>query len=159
MPSQTKGSQRDDCSAGHVPFPLQLAASVATPAVHDAALQATSVPTKPEHVVTVCPSQIPSPHGSATVPAGHDGRPPRGAPTTGVHLPSAPGTSHASHCPWQMRSQHTPSVQKPLEHSAPPVHGCAALDFGRHSAPLQYAVGAQSASPVHVVLHAPPEQA
>lgn len=46
---------------------------------------------------------------------------PCGAPVTALHLPTAPGTSHASQLPVQVESQQTPSVQKPLPHWLPLV--------------------------------------
>jgi hypothetical protein len=39
------------------------------------------------------------------------------------HVPTSPGTSHASHAPSQAVSQHTPSTQNPLAQSEPTMHG------------------------------------
>jgi hypothetical protein len=43
--------------------------------------------------------------------------------TTGLQVPTLPGTAHESHAPSQAVSQHTPSTQLPLAHwpSAPQV--------------------------------------
>src|SRR5205814_4840954 len=50
------------------------------------------------------------------------GRAPCGPPVTGVHVPSLPLTSHASHWPSQALSQHSPSTQWPAAHSVELVH-------------------------------------
>jgi hypothetical protein len=49
--------------------------------------------------------------------ASHAARAPCGAPTTGVHVPTWPETSHAAHASAHAWSQHTPSTQLPLPHS------------------------------------------
>src|SRR5204862_4299371 len=41
-----------------------------------------------------------------------------GVPLTGLHVPAEPASLHDSHWPSQDVSQHTPSTQCPLEHSA-----------------------------------------
>jgi len=73
------------------------------------------------HEPVVTPSQV-GPHlVPAPVPE-HAGRVPWGAPTTAVHLPTLPPTSHAWHAPPQAVSQQTPSTQLPDPHSEPAVH-------------------------------------
>src|SRR3569623_3771578 len=47
------------------------------------------------------------------------------APVTGVHVPTLPATSHASHCSAQAASQHTPSTQIPEMQSAATAHPSA----------------------------------
>lgn len=42
---------------------------------------------------------------------------------TGMHAPSRPGSSHASHWPVHLLSQHTPSTQNPVEQSPGVAHG------------------------------------
>jgi hypothetical protein len=86
-------------AAGQLPLPSQLAGSVATPFVQLALLHDCDDPTKPPHVPRVVPSHCAVAHTSASPPFGHAPRAPCGAPDTGAHVPSAPATSHASHCP------------------------------------------------------------
>jgi len=43
---------------------------------------------------------------------------------TALHLPSAPTTSHASHCTLHAESQHNPSTHVPLAHSVSAAHFC-----------------------------------
>jgi hypothetical protein len=42
--------------------------------------------------------------------------------TNGVQVPTLPAWLHDTHAPVQAELQHTPSVQKPLAHSAALVH-------------------------------------
>lgn len=49
-----------------------------------------------------------------------------GAPFTGEQVPTEPVTSHASHWPPHARSQHTPSAQTPVPHSASALHSMPA---------------------------------
>lgn len=82
----------------------------------------------------------------------HAARGPCGWPLTGLHVPSEPATSQASHCPAHALSQHTPSVQIPEVQSvafvqAPPF----ALLTQRP--PVQLAPTAQSWSVLHDVPH------
>ena len=58
-------------------------------------------------------------------PASHFGLVvPTGSPLTPLHLPGAPPTLHASHCPLHRLSQQTPSTQNPLVHSIAAPHFC-----------------------------------
>jgi hypothetical protein len=61
-------------------------------------------------LATLLPSQILCAHAVVTS-ASHAVRAPCGAPTTGVHAPTLPETSHAWHSPPQAWLQHTPSTQ------------------------------------------------
>jgi hypothetical protein len=54
------------------------------------------------------PLQVPDPAQVA--------RPACGAPVTGMHWPTEPGTSQAWHWPEQAWLQHTPSAQLPFTH-------------------------------------------
>jgi hypothetical protein len=92
VPLQPLAPQTCVCTAGHAPAPLQPAASVATPCVQLGARHCTvesgyaQLVAEPLHV----PAHIePSDW--------HTGRVPWGAPVTGVHVPTLPETSHASH--------------------------------------------------------------
>jgi len=61
------------------------------------------------HEAALEPSHVPP--QTAGSPA-HFGRTlPRGAPVTGMQLPSLPGSAHDSHCPVHGAPQHTPSAQ------------------------------------------------
>lgn len=103
--------------AGQVPFPSQVVPVVARPSAHAAGRHATSAPTKAAHVAVVAPSQSFVLQAS-DVSVAQAARPPCGAPTTATHRPTEPVTSHASHCPLHLVSQHTESAQEPEAHSA-----------------------------------------
>jgi hypothetical protein len=63
--------------------------------------------------VVSAPLQVPS----QPVPLpGQRGLEAGGAPSTGEHVPTLPGTVHASHCPPQFELQQTPSTQKVERH-------------------------------------------
>jgi hypothetical protein len=109
-------------SAGQVPLPSQFAAEVAVPSAHEAARHAVSAPASPTQATVVTPSHAAALHTFAPTAARQEGRPFRGAPLTGVHLPGAPGRLHASHWPVQTASQQTPSTQWLAAHSASLVH-------------------------------------
>ena len=108
-----------DCvvKAGHEPVPAQLAATVSTPFVQEAARQWVDAPGYPQEVA-LDPSQAPP----QTDPSDeHAGREPCGAPEASVEqVPGLPATSHASHWPVQARSQQTPSTHAPDAHSPLP---------------------------------------
>ena len=77
---------------------------------------------------------------------------------TVVHVPRADCNAQLRHAPSQATLQHTPSTQKPDAQSAAFVH--APPFVSRPQLWLAQAMpGAQSALVVHVVLHAPAEQA
>jgi hypothetical protein len=78
--------------------------------------------------VSVCtPSQVPP----QTVPSETQADlPPRGAPTTGLHVPSLPATSQAWHWSVHAESQHSPSTQWPSEHWSSALHVAACAFFG-----------------------------
>ena len=75
----------------------------------------------------MAPSQVPPQAEPSLAQAGF---PLRGAPETGAHVPTEPGTSHASHCPLHARSQQTPSVQAPLPHWPAAVQATPGAFFG-----------------------------
>jgi hypothetical protein len=77
--------------------------------------------TQPPHAVRVEPSHLVFAQSFASSMS-HAGRTPWGLPVAGVHVPSLPFTSQASHCPSQARSQHTPSTQWPEAHSIEAPH-------------------------------------
>ncbi len=89
---------------GQLPAPSQDAANVATLALqagarHDPVGYAQEVALEPSHTP---PHPLPSEAQAC--------RDPRGAPTTLVHVPAAPETSQASHCPLQLELQQKPST-------------------------------------------------
>jgi hypothetical protein len=102
---------------GQLPAPSQVAAVVATESVHDAVRHEVSFGAKPAQLARSRPSHARDAHGAAGSVA-HAARPARGAPFAATHLPTLPGTEHASHCPAHAPSQHTPSTQSALSHSA-----------------------------------------
>ena len=65
-------------------------------------------------------------------------RDPWGAPTTGLHVPSLPAMSHASHWPPHARSQHTPSTQMLDVHSVPVLQDAPDAFRGTQTPPEQY---------------------
>ena len=90
----------------------------------------------------------------------HGARRPWGAPVTGRHWPTWPGTSHASHWPAHSPPQHTPSTQKPVVHWAADWHAAPAASFGWQRPPAaQWKPAAHSAWVAHRVRHAAPLQA
>lgn len=96
---------------------MHVAGAVAIPAVQLAARHSVSEEVKPVHALRVAPSHVARAQISTSV-LGHALREPWGSPFTATHLPTLPGTSHASHVPEQAESQHTPSMQLPESHSA-----------------------------------------
>jgi hypothetical protein len=73
-------------------------------------------------------------------------RAPRGAPGTGVQVPTDPATSQASHCPVQAALQQTPSAQKPLAHCVPAAQAAPSAPFGAQTPPEHHWPAAQSPS-------------
>jgi hypothetical protein len=131
--------------------PAEVAVSVAqldTP-------HATADPTKPAQKVRSAPSQSAAEQGFSAVPAAQDGRPLRGAAFTGAHVPSAPSTSHASHCPPQGALQHTPSTHTLFAHCSLAVHVLPFARRGSHLPTLHQPLPAQSAVVTQVVVHPP----
>lgn len=104
--------------AVQAPLPSQRPRGVSLPSTHDASPQSVSGPdAKPAHLVrSFDGSQVSVLHASPA-PSKHFVRAPCGAPVMPEQVPSAPGTSHASHCPVHTESQQTPSMQKPVVHS------------------------------------------
>jgi hypothetical protein len=91
---------------------LQLAASVATPAVQLAGRQDTVAPGEVQ-VIRFVPSQLPPqvvpPPTQAVWPA-------LGAPVTAVHVPLLLASPHDSQAPVHATLQQTPSAQNPVPH-------------------------------------------
>jgi hypothetical protein len=101
------GVQFWSCSGGQAPAPSQVAASTATPLLHDGLRQVVPLPGYAQAAGCV-PSQAP-PH---TEPSETQGaRPVRGAPATALHVPALPDSAQASHWPVHAVSQQTPSTQ------------------------------------------------
>lgn len=115
------------------PAPLQTEAVLALPLAQLVGVQTFSlfgylqrVAEAPSHE----PWQAPAPSQAS--------RAPRGGPlATVVQVPSVPASLHASHCPWQGRSQHTPSTHWLLTQSA----------LTEHASPLAAGSGGESAPP------------
>ena len=108
----TYGLQPCVWRAGQLPAPSQPAWSVATPALQLAPRQIVAAAGYAQ-AVALEPSQTPP----QTLPSEAQAwRAPCGAPTTFVHVPAEPGTSHAWHCALQALVQHTPSTHWPLAH-------------------------------------------
>jgi hypothetical protein len=103
----------------HVPSPWQLATALATPDVQLAVPHAVVLPGNVQ-LAALVPSQL-APHAVPAPVPPHALRAPCGAPSTGKHVPTCPGTSHAAHCEPHALEQQTPSTQKPLSHSLVPA--------------------------------------
>ena len=113
------GAQSCVLSGGHVPAPVQLAATVAIAAAHVGARHCV-VDGGNAHAVRLVPSH--DPLQSVPSPA-HAVRPATGAPVTALQAPTLPGTLHPSHWPLHALSQQTPPAQIVELHSSPDVHG------------------------------------
>jgi hypothetical protein len=140
--------------AGQLPAPSQFAPAVAVPPVQLAVRQFTDVGGY-AHALVV-PSHAP-PHGAAPLPV-HAPRVPCGCPLgTLLHVPIAPATSHAWHCPPHALLQQNPSMQLPDVHCVPLVHACPfanELTQTCGDAAVSHNAGAtQSVSDAHVVPH------
>jgi hypothetical protein len=105
------------------------------------------------HSLRRTPSHVP-PH--VVPPPVQASREACGAPATAEHVPRAPGTSHASHCPLHAALQHTPSAHTPLAHSLAAVQAAPFVPFATQAPCWQCAADVQSMSEVHVVGHDPP---
>src|SRR5437763_16854903 len=116
---------------GHAPAPSQFAPAVATPPLQSALRHAV---VGYAHAAIAEPSHAP-PHAVPSV--AHGGRPPVGAPVTGVHVPVVPERLHAAHCCVHAVSQQTPSTQLPLRHWFVAAHATPAASFGTHAPPAQ----------------------
>jgi hypothetical protein len=118
------GAQVCVWTAGQLPAPSQLAASVATPLVQEAPRHCD---TGNVHAVTVTPSHEP-PHDDPSL--AHAARTPCGAPTTGEQVPTLPATSQAWHWPSHATSQQTPSTHSPLPHWLAPEQAAPSTSLG-----------------------------
>jgi hypothetical protein len=99
VPLQPNPPQSTGCGALQLPFASHLPANVAVPLLQLAFPHGTSGPTLPLHVVRTVPSHAAALHALPPVAGEHCIRVLCGWPATGTHVPSAPPTSHASHCP------------------------------------------------------------
>jgi hypothetical protein len=147
---QVYGEQLWSCSGGQEPAPSQLAASTATPLLHDGLRQLAPLPGYAQAAGCV-PSQAPP----QTEPSDTQGaRPVRGTPATAVQVPTLPDSPHASHWPLQALSQQTPSTQCPDAHWFAPPQVCPCVSSGtqtpaEHQLPL-----VQSESALQLPAHA-----
>jgi len=79
--------------------------------VHESAPHDVVAPfAKPAHLSRTAPSHLVFAQ-SVALRVSHAERAPCGVPVAGVHVPSLPVMSHASHCPSHALSQQTPSTQ------------------------------------------------
>jgi hypothetical protein len=132
-----------------LPPPSQKDSTSATPFLQEATWHETPGPGYVQARV-VTPSQTPP----QAVPApAHPARPWGGCwfAGIGVHLPSVPASAHASHWPLQSLSQHTPSTQCELAHSASIEHFVPSPDCGLQTPPRQKSPDGQSAFVLHPV--------
>jgi hypothetical protein len=105
-------------AVAHAPRPSQNDAGVTLPPVQLAGPQIVEVPGTAPHAVRSEPLHV---AWHAPVPV-HAVREPWTLPITAEHLPALPPTSHASHWPVHVVSQHTPSTQCPEPHSESALH-------------------------------------
>jgi hypothetical protein len=103
----------------------------------------------PQLVVEGALAQLPLPSQRPVNPQGGLGvQPPCGSIASamiGLHMPAMPATLHDWQFPQLAEAQQTPSVQRPLPHSAPPVHSWPNR-LRPQDPPLQTLPGAQSLS-------------
>jgi hypothetical protein len=138
----------------HVPWPSHVRAGVKLdePLGHDAAVQA---------VPAAYRRQAPLPLHAPSVPQlaapWSTQRPPGSVPPSAMfaQCPSEPESTHERHVPAQASSQQTPCAQKPETHSTPSAH-VLPKPLSPHEPFVHTAGAAQSASPVHAALQAPP---
>jgi len=97
----------------HDPAPLQVDAVVTLPLTQVAAVQ-TVLSSGNVQVFALTPSHMPA---QVPVPP-QASRGPTGTPLTALQMPSESGCLHDSHWPSHSVSQHNPSTQCPVEHSA-----------------------------------------
>jgi hypothetical protein len=86
---------------------------------------------------SACATHVPAQAPPAHSPGEQLVRVPCGGPTTVVHAPSSPGTSHASHCAPHALSQQTPSTQLPDRHVRPAAQPTPFAAFGPQLPPPQ----------------------
>jgi hypothetical protein len=138
-PAQRYGAHIEALAASQLPLPLHTPAAVATPSVHEATRHDVVGPKKPAQVSRVVPSQLAALHAFPELAAWHAGRPFTGAPSTGMHVPVALVTLHASHCPVHGVLQQTPSTQNgaPAAQLDEPVQAFPCSMLGVQTPPLQ----------------------
>jgi hypothetical protein len=136
------------------PLPLQTDAVVILPLVQIAAAQTVVLSGK----VQVLPSE-PS-HWAWQAPVPPQGvRGLSGLPLMALHLPTEPASSHDSHWPSQALSQHTPSTQYPVEHSAADLQVAGAVPPVSPVPPVPMGASSAASSPPPVVSPALPGRA
>jgi hypothetical protein len=106
-----------DIDVLHAPSPLQTEAVVTLPLTQVAAVQIVALSGNVQ-VFPLVPSHCPA-HGPVPPQAS---RGPTGVPWTALHVPRDPVSLHDSHWPSHDVSQHNPSTQCPVEHSASILH-------------------------------------
>jgi hypothetical protein len=152
MPLQANGAHGSVLAARHVPAPSHVRASVAVDppagqvgAAHTVPAAYTWQAPAPSHA-PVCP-QLAAPW-SLHVPVGS------AAPdATGAQVPRADVSAQDMQVPAQAVRQQTPCAQKPVAHSVPSPQ-LAPADLRPHEPPTHTEGVWQSASAVHVPLHA-----
>ncbi len=96
--------------------------------------------------------RVPAVEHTPTSQNEHSSRSPRGAPLTGTHIPSKPGSAQPLHAPRHARSQHTPSVHSPDSHSPSMEHTLPSVPA---PAPSSHAPASQVVQPVRPPRGAP----
>jgi hypothetical protein len=120
-------------------LPSHVAASVATPAVHEALRHGVSSLLNPLQDAPSMPLQAGALHTLPPVAPPHTGRPLTGAPITGTQLPIASLVLHASHWPAHGLLQQTPSTQLGAARGHPSllVHFAPCASDGAHTPDAQ----------------------
>jgi hypothetical protein len=117
-----------------LPAPLQVAAGVADPAMHEARPQGALGPEGNVHALVSTPLHEPA-HGP--LPA-QEARLPTGGPVTGLQVPSFVGRLHAWHWPAHATSQQTLSTHWPVTHWLALPQAAPLASLGAHWwAPVQ----------------------
>jgi hypothetical protein len=122
---------------------VQLAASVAVPAVHEAARHDVEAPGYAQLARSV-PSQLPP----QALPSEAQAERPTGAPVTAVQTPTWPARLQASHWPVQPPSQQTPSTQLPVPHWFAAVQAWPGVFLGWQTPALHQSPLTHCASPL-----------
>jgi hypothetical protein len=144
------GAQETSCSAGQEPFPSQEAASTATPELHDGSRQVVPLPGYAQAAGWV-PSQVPPQTDPSEAQAV---RALRGAPATGVQVPTLPLSAQASHWPVHAVSQQTPSTQRCDPHWFAPAQAWPCASSGMQMPPEHQVPLEQSESALQLPVHA-----
>lgn len=139
----------------HAPFASHIRALIEVRSMQVAVLQTTPTcdPTNAAQAFRTFPSQTVAEQLLLGSGVAHAPRAPCGAPVTGVQVPFA--TSHASHCPVQAVSQHTPSAQWPLVHASMLGHTSPFARVFSHMPALHHPSAAQSLVVTQLIVQAP----